>query len=173
MRPLWQRALREDHTYTIYDDIGRLGLEGSDAVGSQSLACMSCHDASQAPSVTGLTYDHPFGVPYRGLPKTAARGERQGDGEAPARAAKHLTGSGSFRPAARGVVENRSVWWVPTGGGGIQRGRNDLPLFSRRGGAEDTAYIECGSCHDPHGNNKLFLRVPNEGSRLCLSCHDV
>ena len=40
--------------------------------------------------------------------------------------------------------------------------------------------VECASCHDPHGVpakgggpffNKTFMRVSNDGSDLCLTCH--
>ncbi len=40
--------------------------------------------------------------------------------------------------------------------------------------------VECGSCHDPHGVapggsggliNRSFLRISNEGSAVCLTCH--
>jgi len=40
------------------------------------------------------------------------------------------------------------------------------------------ASVECGSCHDPHGVatsgslfNATFLRKPNAGSAVCLTCH--
>lgn len=40
------------------------------------------------------------------------------------------------------------------------------------------ASVECGSCHDPHGVatsgslfNATFLRKPNVGSAVCLTCH--
>ncbi|MBF0610962.1 MAG: cytochrome c3 family protein [Magnetococcales bacterium] len=41
--------------------------------------------------------------------------------------------------------------------------------------------VECASCHDPHGvpsggegsvNNPSFLRVNNQNSAVCLTCHD-
>ena len=33
-------------------------------------------------------------------------------------------------------------------------------------------YVECASCHDPHqAANPTFLRIPNTGSQLCLTCH--
>lgn len=35
--------------------------------------------------------------------------------------------------------------------------------------------VECISCHDQHtghGEGKMMLRMTNEGSRLCLVCHD-
>jgi predicted CXXCH cytochrome family protein len=40
--------------------------------------------------------------------------------------------------------------------------------------------VECASCHDPHGVPSggsgsmffpTFLRMSNDGSRLCLTCH--
>ena len=33
-------------------------------------------------------------------------------------------------------------------------------------------YVYCRSCHDPHNNVYSFLRVPNDGSQLCLTCHN-
>ena len=42
-----------------------------------------------------------------------------------------------------------------------------------------TDYVECGSCHDPHDGSSTesassvaFLRINNDGSELCLGCHD-
>jgi predicted CXXCH cytochrome family protein len=39
--------------------------------------------------------------------------------------------------------------------------------------AEDSGYlVECVTCHDPHDNRRgNFLRMTNEGSVLCLTCH--
>ncbi len=32
--------------------------------------------------------------------------------------------------------------------------------------------VECGSCHNPHNNtNGEFLRISNDASALCLTCH--
>lgn len=32
--------------------------------------------------------------------------------------------------------------------------------------------VQCGSCHNPHtAENRPFLRVSNNGSALCLTCH--
>jgi len=44
-----------------------------------------------------------------------------------------------------------------------------LKLF-REGGAQT---VECATCHNPHDPNtaRPFLRVSNEGSGLCLTCH--
>jgi len=35
-----------------------------------------------------------------------------------------------------------------------------------------TGKVQCGSCHDPHrADTPTFLRVSNDGSALCLTCH--
>ena len=52
----------------------------------------------------------------------------------------------------------------------------ELRLYDTGEGFE----VECASCHDPHGVpsgapgstfNPTFLRVPNAGSAVCLTCH--
>lgn len=173
--PQWQRALGSEHTFTMYDDIGRLNYGDKPAVGSQSIACLSCHDANQAFSVTKLSLDHPFGVPYRGFLKgqgvrgqPAERAESEGS-----KSAKQLVSLNDFREPSQGLVDNRTVWWVSASGNSTLRTRNDLPLYIRRDELnQEVPFIECSSCHDPHSSNRLFLRVTDEGSRLCLTCHD-
>lgn len=47
--PLWNRTLPAPASYTAYADLGGGSLDGgSMAVGSVSLACLSCHDGTQA-----------------------------------------------------------------------------------------------------------------------------
>jgi len=77
-----------------------------------------------------------------------------------------------FRPAMRSVVGADSIWWVPTSDVTVRRGKNDIPLYPRTvaDGAE-VPFVECSSCHDPHNETVTFLRVPNRGSQLCLTCH--
>lgn len=176
--PLWQYSIGTSPVFTIYDDIGRLGL-GKSSVGSQSIACLSCHDANQARSVTKTTFDHPFGVPYRGALKsrTPALSEptrkSEHEGENLAVWGKYLISSEDFRDVSRGVVEDRTVWWVSMAGVTVRRTRNDLPLYERHDAESglDLPFIECSSCHDPHSSTSMFLRLSNEGSRLCLTCH--
>lgn len=172
--PVWQPSLSEAHTYVIYDDIGRLQFGDKMAVGSQSIACLSCHDANQAFSVQSTESDHPFGVPYRGYSRGRERTstESQKSESAPSREAKEIKSLDEFRLPSSGVVDNRMVWWVSAGGVTAMRTRSDLPLYARRVESTEIPFVECSSCHDPHTSNKLFLRVNNEQSRLCLTCHD-
>lgn len=51
------------------------------------------------------------------------------------------------------------------------RTKQDIMLFTNNAGVSGPS-VECASCHDPHTpNNGTFLRVSNNGSGLCLSCH--
>jgi predicted CXXCH cytochrome family protein len=179
--PTWQRTAPGDLTFSIYDDIGREHLDGAKPVGSQSIACLSCHDSNQAFSVTNAAFDHPFGVPYRGtrasrsaLDEIKARVRRAGT---PMREAEFLFDGSSkdFRPVFESMVENRRVFWASASGHSSRRSKSDLPLYGRRSGAdnEEIPFVECSSCHDPHSANPLFLRVSNTENQLCLTCHDM
>lgn len=173
-QPAWQPSLSNSHSFVIFDDIGRMQFGDRPAVGSQSIACLSCHDANQAFSVQAAESDHPFGIPYRGFTKGRERlpQEELVTDQAPSRPAKYLKSLDEFRVPSRGMVDRRSLWWVSAGGVSAVRTRSDLPLYARPSVNGDVPYVECSSCHDPHVPNKLFLRVSNEGSRLCLTCHD-
>lgn len=181
MQPAWQPSMPTTHAFDMFDDIGRRQF-GKKAIGSQSVACLSCHDGSQAFMVTSSTMDHPFGVPYRGFSRDREmadkRGGKNGHGgeaerteEEGRRAAHYGIYETEFRPPSEGVVEDRRVWWVSASGTGSVRSRSDLPLYARLGDDGEIPYIECGSCHDPHVVRPLFLRLSNAGSKLCLTCH--
>lgn len=50
--PLWNRVLAAPVTYSTYNSLGTSSLDGSTtAVGSVSIACLSCHDGVQAMDV--------------------------------------------------------------------------------------------------------------------------
>lgn len=184
--PAWQKAMSDNFAFTIYDDIGRLGL-GKSSVGSQSIACLSCHDANQADGSARISMDHPYGVPYRGATKDMAPGSvpaPKGDLTMPMREARHVLSLEDYRDVSQGTVENRQVFWVSRQGVTVRRTRADLPLYARvliglPAGSELSAmeglsvpHIECSSCHDPHARTATFLRVPPQESQLCLTCHD-
>lgn len=78
------------------------------------------------------------------------------------------SGDGCGRGFIASVGNGSSVIKVP--GFGI-RSKQDIMLFTNNAGVNGPS-VECASCHDPHTpNNGTFLRVSNQGSGLCLSCH--
>lgn len=210
--PLWQRNVGPDGGgdvtlsatgYQTYSSVNASTTMDSPTrpIGSVSVACLSCHDGTQAINtlanyagsgskkwddasiggswtggtapagkLTGmpnlgkdLQNDHPIGIYYGGgLDATNAV-------------------SGTKDPAFRkiqsvpGGVNGASVWYVEASGNSA-RDKKDIQLFTRGAAADgtgaETPYVECSSCHDPHMDEKLFLRVTAEGSAICLACHD-
>lgn len=175
-KPKWQPSAPGDQPFIMFDDIGQMGQAGNQSVGSQSIACLSCHDSSQAFGISGGSQDHPFAIPYRGAltleQRQRARDEaaRAGRLSNPGRLVKF---NEDFRQASRGVVDNRPVWWVSKGVPSAQRGRLDVPLYVRIDQEDQTEvpFVECASCHDPHSVRPHFLRTASNPSDLCLTCH--
>jgi len=118
--PSWNANSGDDHTtFTTFDDLGRLDPDRDGVAGTVSVACLSCHDDAQAFGVTTLSFDHPFGVAYRGvilegidldqLPSqsTDASGEItlvQGSVNAPARFATRTVAANGFRVPTYGII---------------------------------------------------------------------
>ncbi len=182
--PLWNKPA-SGATYTSYSSTTIDGVIAS--VGSVSIACLSCHDGTQAMDSVinapgmglgdgtlgdGLTMmaagvanlgadlsnDHPIGIQYGGWD----------------------SGSGVIDPDfvdAAGALETANingsdVWWVDTGVANAARDKTDMILYTRAGEPN----VECASCHDPHADTETatevnFLRISNVGSSLCLACH--
>lgn len=136
---------------------------GLDAIahGRMGNECFVCHSPA-GPEVgavdftpfiigTDLRNDHPVGVTF---PATAGPGT---DFAEPRREAGRLA---YFDSNAN-----------------LRADSNEIRLY--RGGGSDFM-VECASCHDPHGVpsagpgttfNPTFLRISNEGSQVCLTCH--
>lgn len=182
--PQWQRSVEASFSFELFDDIGRGGSDAGQrgAVGSVSVACLSCHDGVQALGVMqGSGSDHPFGVPYRGVFRGGAAAASIRDRLVAAQDSP--TGIGGlmgddveFRPARTATVNRRQIWWAATTSNTAQRAKSDLPLYPRRvvegpGTYSQIPFVECTSCHDPHSTREVFMRTTNEGSKLCMACH--
>ncbi len=203
--PLWQRqGSMPQRNFSTFDTLGRSGeLEpGGDSRGSVSIACLSCHDGTQAPGVTGLptTIPNDFqqitgeagGQDARFAELTSADQHRSGEHPVgieyaqgryskKSGAAKNTRGSADFseqrqRPDSDFHTPQRDVIDGQViwwlGNGGV-REKEDVQLYTRIDrDGKSTPYIECASCHDPHAARTNLLRRDNSGSRLCLSCHN-
>ena len=100
---------------------------------------------------TDLTNDHPVGVQYGGFDP----------------------GTGQIDADFTAVTKHATLdrWWVDTTGGTAGRDKTDMVLYTRDNGGNQP-FVECGSCHDPHSTNSLFLRITNSASEVCLACHN-
>ena len=155
-----------------------------------SFVCLSCRDGTQGLDVTGnmpgmtsvpfagadggisLSEAHPVGIRYGSAVVRSDDGsyiespDRFGLSDDPA---NPLIG---FRGASSAVIDDVTVWWVETGEPGRQR--TDVHLYSRRDSqGRETAYVECASCHDPHTENPMFLRVADKEQSVCRTCHEL
>lgn len=195
--PLWNKPeATAPGGYTTYDSTTIDGTILS--VGSVSIACLTCHDGTQAvdavinapgtglgdgniadglTTVTGianlgtdLQNDHPIGIRYGG-----------GDGGT-------LTATDpDFVTASTGTINGNTAWWVDTSAGGGTAGvrdKTDMVLYTRDNGGTPEPFVECASCHDPHvgdpddaggtnaaGSDVSFMRIENANSDVCLACH--
>ena len=124
-----------------------------------------------------LRYDHPIGVQYGGGPT-----EPDVIPLAPAAYPNTLFRDRDFVSASSATLNRQSVWWVDTPGGVANtREKSDMQLYTRVNAqaigasgviAGPQPFVECASCHDPHSATyPTFLRMLNNGSAVCLSCH--
>ncbi|HXI86672.1 MAG TPA: cytochrome c3 family protein [Parvularculaceae bacterium] len=186
--PLWNKP-DTGQTYTTYDSTT---IDGAILpVGSVSIACLTCHDGTQAMDAvinapgsgfgsgnigsgvgpmdpnsaanlgTDLSNDHPIGIQYGGFDP----GSGQIDPD-------FVNAAGALQNA---VILGRTRWWVDTEATpNNKRDKTDMILYTRSNGGVDQPFVECASCHDPHrgtGTNPSFMRISNANSAVCLSCH--
>ena len=201
--PLWNKLLsKTSANYTSYTSANSGTFDAiQHGPGSVSLGCLSCHDGTQAMDNilnapgsggaspngggvsgqsgaswtwngmgggagispegfmsssafnaaflgTNLSNDHPIGMNYCADPTTNGTGTCEAD----------------FTTIS-GTTTRR---YIDTGGAGFQK--TDMPLFTT---GATTTKVECATCHDPHTENGLFLRMTggNTGSQVCLACH--
>lgn len=162
---LWNRN-NSTASYTVYSSSWMNQTAGQP--GADSKLCLSCHDGTvgfnslingpgdvSSVTMTGsthmtgadsigtdLTNDHPVGIVYQ----TALTADA----------------SGFHTISTTGGTFGSNVY--------VANGGNKVPLS---GSSSATASVECTSCHNPHNNvNGDFLRVSNNSSALCLTCHN-
>lgn len=175
--PLWNKPAYTG-TYTSYSSTT---IDGDVlAVGSVSIACLTCHDGTQAMDAvvnapgmgngtgflgdgalmgagevamlgTDLSNDHPIGIQYSGFD----------------------SGSGMVDEDFKGTddglqtttINGGPVWWVDTEETpNVSRDKSDMILYSRLndavgGSGNVEPFVECASCHDPHNATEAGVQT--------------
>jgi len=199
--PLWNHDLPTATSFTHYNSASLSttlqGLSVSRAINDQSLLCMACHDGSVAvdhlindPNILGgAAITTAFGSDIQMISMFGMAGPRIGESPSSPGGTGDLTDdhpisfsySDVLADAIYGVGGARQDELRPIGNTAdassvLGWNGEGVRLF----GANNT--VECSSCHDPHVDYESginapkdytpFLIRPNDGSQLCLACHN-
>lgn len=176
--PLWNKVLGDPASYTQYSTLSTPSFDATEApVGSVSLACLSCHDGTQAVDVVlnapgsggynaggaaigtaGPLDGSP--VPMLGTDLTndhpisipyAAGGPLSTDADG---TFAGTLGDPDFVAPEKATVNGNAVWWVDSASGTAgAREKTDMILYTRTDlNTAGEPFVECGSCHDPHND---------------------
>lgn len=142
--PLWNRASNSPGAYTMYAS-DTMDMAISPGPQEASLVCLSCHDGTIAIDDFG-----------------GATGGRN-----------FITGSAKV---GRDLTDDHpiSVTYEPSRDMGNFVSLASVKQAGLRFYGPNQDQLECGTCHDPHETSKspYFLRMANDGSAMCLTCHD-
>jgi hypothetical protein len=181
--PLWNKKLPLGTNFTTYATIGSSTLDAATVTtGSVSLACLSCHDGTQAMdnmmNAPGSgNYDSTGTSTYRSWNTGASWVGNNVDTATGKMAAGVITNIGQDLKNDHpiGIVycggytgttcvdgdfkapSGSGPWWVETSGSTTaSKDKSDMILYTRDfGGTQGTkGSVECASCHDPHVESK-------------------
>ncbi len=165
--PLWNRSI-STATYQTYQSPfdgphGSINQQGTvHAPGPESLMCLSCHDGTIALDSYG---GNTGGAEYISGSRLIGT-DLSNDHPIGVVWVGHQTLAES-PPSSVCTACHGSPVAVP-----VVPNKMPLPFFV---GPDDTARVECATCHDPHNaqNNDFLLRKSNAGSALCKHCHGI
>lgn len=167
---LWNRAL-PSRTWSVYSS-DTMNSNTSGGPGTLSLLCLSCHDGVGAMNVL-LNYSS-------GQPVSFNVENQFGDGPSDnIWSALNIGGASCAGDDCSGggnLQNDHPIGFVydNTGDPGLNPLGSLNQVLQKRMGITGNR-MECSTCHNPHmtnpgGNN--FLVMSNEGSALCLQCHN-
>jgi predicted CXXCH cytochrome family protein len=179
--PLWNKVLNSSQSrFTRYSTLATPTFDSLEApVGSVSLACLSCHDGTQAMDVVlnqpgsggynsgGAQIDANAIGQMIGTPVPTLGGDLSNDhpvsmqyagGGADANDGPGLfsgtLGDPDFNFPVKAEINGQSIWWVDSDVGTAEvREKTDMLLYTRTDLGTAEPFVECGSCHDPHNSD--------------------
>jgi hypothetical protein len=194
--PLWNKGFTNTGSFSTYKTLGTSTLDAEElSVGSVSLACLSCHDGTQAMdnmvnapgsggyNATGASpagYTWTGGATMTGSPIPMLGTDLRNDhpigiaycGGWTTAPTGVITASSDckdkdFKDSSYSLINGNAVWWVDTTADGAAgvRGKQDIILYTRTFGVGVGPSVECASCHDPH----VEAKATNEVSFLRVS----
>lgn len=162
--PLWNREFTTQ-TFTMYNDptggSSDLNMTFAAQPTGVSMACLSCHDGT-------IGIDVIINVPNASA--AASIGQTLDD----------LYGGAdpdSLRILGTDLRNDHPISMVYAPGVGTDEQFQSVAAIEAAGlvlfddptlGAD---VVQCATCHNPHSQNATFLRILNDDSNLCLTCH--
>ena len=162
--PLWNRTLTQVTDYALYTEFTRVGSD-IDATGfgqptGVSKLCLSCHDGTIAIDSFGRNPDNSVNVGGTTFVDDINANANIGEGSG-------ITGDlSNDHPVAFTFPTQVQDPEIHAFAAGLVN--STLPLF---GPGQDQ--MECATCHDVHATGTFgpLLRVNNQNSDLCVTCH--
>jgi hypothetical protein len=177
--PLWNKVLGAPGSYTQYSTLQTPTFDSQEApVGSVSLACLSCHDGTQAmdvvlnlpgsggfnaagaqvdPVALGTMTGTPVPMLGTDLTNDHPISMQYGGGGPlatdPDGVFTGALGDQDFVDPVKATVNTNPIWWVDSPvGTALTREKTDMILYARPDLGTVQPFVECGSCHDPHND---------------------
>lgn len=197
--PLWNRT-NPGSTWTHYNSASMStylkGLSVSRVIENESLLCMSCHDGSISVNhVLNLPNDRSGALIATGgtalgsgtdtliITLGGAPGPRIGESAANPGGPGDLSDDHPISFSYTGVLgSDEYTTGSKVGELHIVADAEAAGVRFFDGGVTGDDRVECSSCHDPHVNYNIdqggdanyapFLITPNNGSAMCLACHN-
>jgi predicted CXXCH cytochrome family protein len=162
--PLWNRSVSAEGSYTLYSSPTLDSTIGQPT--GVSLACLSCHDGTIGIDVI--------------VNQPATQGDTGGFN--PSATMIRDTGDANYNPRIGQDLSDDhpiSMQYAGPGGSNVDTQFRDLGAVKADGlrffgGANqaDSDVVQCATCHNPHeATNGKFLRIANDSSNLCMTCH--
>ncbi len=163
--PLWNRETPAG-PYSMYDSPSIDMIIAGSATGV-SLACLSCHDNS-------IALDQVINLPTSQFGQITLQGGTIAGCASFCHAIHNKT---TFEGTVIGTDLSNdhpiSITYDPSKDEKFNPATNGVIGILRLYGANKDQ-VECASCHNPHDNsNRPFLRMANDNSAMCLTCHDI
>lgn len=162
--PLWNRTLTQVSDYTLYTEFTRVGSDinatGFGQPTGVSKLCLSCHDGTIAIDSFGRNADNSVNTGGTNFVDDINANANIGEGSG-------ITGDlSNDHPVAFTFPTQVQDPEIHAFAGGLVN--STLPLF---GPGQDQ--MECATCHDVHATGTFgpLLRVNNQNSDLCVTCH--
>lgn len=162
--PLWNRTLTQVSDYTLYTEFTRVGSDinatGFGQPTGVSKLCLSCHDGTIAIDSFGRNPDNTVNTGGTTFVDDINANANIGEGSG-------ITGDlSNDHPVAFTFPSQVQDPEIHAFAGGLVN--STLPLF---GPGQDQ--MECATCHDVHATGTFgpLLRVNNQNSDLCVTCH--